>query len=123
MTSAERELATVTIVVEDFEGDGRRPEDLLRARILLNGIPACEVTFSLSHLDFMRTNEMSFDEIADVWDCAIEEMATRLASELNYSGLQRFATPISVHSHVSSLRGPHRAGLRQPSVVLATFQI
>ena len=123
MTENGRNPATATIVVEDFDGDGRGLHDHLWARLNIDGVPTYTVTFNMSHIDFMRISGDSVDEISDLWDRAIEEMAARLAAEVTYAGLLRFDNPISVQSHVSSAVGEHRSGLREPGTVLVTFEI
>lgn len=122
--ATERAAAEATIVVDDFEGDGREVSDHLLAKLYIDGVPTHKITFALSDLDFMRSIAESVDEIDDVWDRAIEEMSRRLVAELTYAGLVRFTNPINVQSHLASLGADSpRRGLRKPGTVLATFAI
>ena len=123
MSETARQAAPARIVVEGFDGDGREINDHLRALLFIDDEPMREVTFSLSHIDFMRTNAESIDDVADGWNRAIEEMAKRLAAELTYAGLLRFDNPINVQSHLSSFTEPNRSGLRVPGTVLVEFEI
>lgn len=111
------------IDVEAFEGDGRGIGDRVQARLFLDNDPAHKVSFSLSHLDFMRVVPGTDREVEEMWDRAIAEMAQRLANELTYAGLQQFRNPIAVQSHLSSAQDRSRSGLRNPGVTLVAFEI